>query len=143
MTMMNQNAITEAHQCYCALTGLDLPYNENSMGSDWFLFLKQFDTEDLTLVVRHLRYRYKSKPEILEAMLRFRHLIRSLDYFAEYLAEAKAIQRAREYRGRISEGKRQVLQVTHRLPDEEGEVVTAKPVGELIAELKRSVGMEA
>jgi hypothetical protein len=136
---MNAESIVEAHRVYQRETGLDLPYSENHHSSDWYLFLKQHNVEDIPVVVRHLKFRYRSKPDILASMLRFRHLIRCSDYFSEYLAEAKAYQRAKTHRDRIPDGKREVLLATSR--ETERLDSPSRPVRELIEELKKAAGM--
>lgn len=85
--MMN---FQEHHELYCSLTGLHLRYMPLEHDSDWYLWAKTYDQEDLKQVVPWLRQRYKDRPDILANTLMFRHLIRCRDYFGEYLAQAQA-----------------------------------------------------
>ena len=89
---MNAPGYAVLHAAYCQATGLSLPYVPMEMDSDYFLFSKRYDEADLRSVVAYLRHHYREKPDVLIATLRFRHLIRQLDRFSEYLAESRQWQ---------------------------------------------------
>lgn len=84
------NCISDLHDLYCQLTGLNLRYTPMEHDSDWYLWSKDFGSDDLELVVPWLKRHYAKKPDILKSTLMFRHLIRCKDYFREYLAQAQA-----------------------------------------------------
>jgi len=121
------------HALYCELTGLELRWVEFTHGYVWWAWERQFGAADLRLVVKHLKRLYRDRPYVLAACLRFRHLIVNVDYFAEYLAEARSRP------GGLS-GRESVLAATHReVRQERPERLAADVVRVNLEKLRRSV----
>lgn len=87
-----QDIAQEYHEAYCLASGLKVKY---TMGlySDWYLFAKEFDPEDLKTVIDYLRQLYRDRPDIAVAAVRLPKLIQDRTLFASYLAEAQACAR--------------------------------------------------
>lgn len=137
-----QDIAQQLHQAYCEATGLKVKYSF-AFYSDWYLFAKDFEAEDIKTVVNYLRNLYRDKPEILAACLRITKLVRERDTFAQYLAEAKAEAR----KPRTTERDR-VLAATGRpqeVPDNvktPAQVLVSTKALDLLAQFKKEQGME-
>lgn len=137
MTIPN-SPIAALHAAYEQSTGLQLPLGGAfAREYTWACWLAQGFTEaDLRLVVRHLRREY---PKYAVKMLRFSRLIGDVSGFAEWLAEARAMQR----NARPPETQRtSVLKAVGREePGPQNTVVTPKEImDKLVAEMRKAVG---
>lgn len=144
--MTTPSHIAELHSLYCQLTGLPIRYEPQWHDSDWFLWSKKFEADDLKLVVAHIQKHHGKDRNIMLSMLSFRHLICQRDYFGEYLAQAKAM--ARNARPAPSP-KAQVLAAMGRPAEQPKQ--EAKPVCAIVAKLmatpawqlmKKEIGMK-
>lgn len=111
------------HSAYQRLTGLDLPYTMRGhfMWENWSA--NGFGSEDLRLVVAHIKTFYREAPKIMAVSLRFSKLIGDTETFSELLAEAKARGRVRPETNRQA-----VLRATGRKSEEDPPVRSAAQV---------------
>lgn len=133
------NTISDLHSLYCRLTGMHI-----SLAFDrehfWFLWLKQgFTGADLELVVKMI-WRKIPKGERRIESLKFRNLIEQLDRFEEDLAVARAEHR--NSKPPPSARERAVSQLRPNVTETVSSAQTARPVGELIEQLKQAAGMK-
>lgn len=135
--------LTGLHEHYCELTGFRIRQSvgELNRSHSWYLFNQYgFTDDDLVAVVRYLQRKIKDGSRNAGA-LKFDNLIVQLDRFEEDLGLARAEERNRKPaptpRERVLEQARPT--VVPMTPKDAQ--ITAKPVGELIANLKRAAGM--
>jgi hypothetical protein len=136
--------IRHVHDFWCVATGqqLRLGICDAFRERAWFDFIQAGFTEhDVLAVVTHLRREIGNGTRNPGA-LKFSNMIAQLDRFEEDLEVAKATARNRKTaptpRERVLEQARPT--VVPMTPKDAQ--ITAKPVGELIAELRRSAGMQ-
>lgn len=136
------NEVRVFHETFCRETGvsLRLGLGEYFREQAWARFIKLgFKVEDLQLVCRYL------KSQILQAKrnagaLRFSNLIERPEMFEEELQLARGAQRQKPKPTALGRAMQQLRPtVTPVTPHETR--VTAVPVSELIANLKRAAGM--
>ena len=124
--MIDQQHCQELHSLYCKLAGRDLPMSMGNLFA-WEKFSLRFTGDDLRVVMKYIqKLAGEHKPH---RSLIFRSLIsgpESLDYFAEDLAEAKALGRVEKVDG----NKAEVLRATGRAVKVEKRV---RSVGEILA----------
>ncbi len=124
--MVDRTRIEPLHALYQAMSGLSVPLSVG-MHYTWEAWmLRGFTDDDLRLTIEFLRRKIKEGRKTL-ACLRFSTFIGNTDYFAEDLAEARALSR----RPPIDTGRREALRSSGReatppTPD-------AKPVRDVIA----------
>lgn len=123
-----EHQIQQIHSTYCKLSGSNQAFKRAFHEQDWARFIQHYTAADLALVISYLHKLYRDKPEILNATLRFRHLIRQLDYFDEYLGEARARSRPKAP-GLVEK----VVGQTHRLVANADMENTSKQAGEILS----------
>lgn len=125
------------HRLYCDITQYEIRYNM-AFERMWFEFQREgFTAEDLRLVIAYLQKLYAGNERVLVACLRLRHLVEDTAHFAEYLAEARKVRRAkREHAQKAS-----VLRATGRPPPTED--APAESVGQVLERLHESPEFQA
>jgi hypothetical protein len=120
---------------------LRLGLGEYGREAAWLRFIQAgFTEDDLLTVIRHLRHKIKAGARYAPC-LRFSRLIECLDSFEEELALAKAEMRNAK---RAPTAKERVIQQARPVVAEvrpEDHRVTARPVSDLIADLRRAAGV--
>jgi hypothetical protein len=112
ITMNQQERVKSLHDLYQTLSGLEITLTMQGIYT-WEAWLaKGFCEDDLRLVIEHLRRKVKDGKRMIST-LRFSKLIGYTDYFAEDLAEARALAR----KPVVDSGKAQALASTGRTCD--------------------------
>lgn len=136
-----QAEAAKLHAAYNEITGSNLRVGigEYSRERCWFDFIKAgFTEDDLRCVVRHLRREIKESRR-QPSCLKFSNLVEHLERFEEDLGMARAKERkapAPVHQRALNQLRPTVTAVT---PNETK--VTARPVSELIENLKKAAGM--
>lgn len=89
----SQDQISQIHQMYIRSTGLSIPLTMRCIYAWEIWIAKGFTVADLSLVVQHLRMKYRGDRLRFLQACRFIWLIENTDSFGEHLAEAKALAR--------------------------------------------------
>lgn len=136
------NTIPDLQRLYTQLTGFHLSTSYMREYA-WSEFLRRGHTEaELVKTVTWLRGEIR-KGNRNPGALRFSNLIEDCDRFEEELAMSGMRDRQFKERAKVSVGKREVLAATGRDAGD-GAVPSsppARPVAELIAELRKAAGM--
>lgn len=120
---ITQEQIAELHRVYGEMTGLAVPLTQGNIFRWEAWCFHGFNLADLRLVVGFLKGKIKTGPKTI-ACLRFSNFIGNPEFFAEDLAEARAVGR----RPVVDKGRREVLRVTGRETERKPEFRTAAQI---------------
>lgn len=136
--------IRELHKLWNRITGQNIPMGvcAYELEHGWHEFLQAGFTEaDMVMVVGYLQREIK-KEDRKPAALRWRNCIGDVLRFAEELELARGAVKRKKPETPLGRAMQQLRPVVaHVTPDQSRS--TAVPIGELIANLKRSAGMNA
>lgn len=121
---------SELHAVYCGLTGLTVPLSIQRIFA-WSAWSKEFNANDLKMVVGWLQSQIKSKRKWPSCLL-FSRLIADREEFGEYLSMARAESR----RSREPMDFKRVLVATGRQGREQPVMVNVKTPAQILAASK-------
>ena len=132
--MTPSEQIKELHEAYVAATGLEIRYNMD-VERVWFAWWKEgWSVDDLRLTIHYVRKLYEKEQRIVTASLRLRKLIGDTLWFAEHLAEARAVARVKSVA--MNPGKAEVMRATNR--PAEPEHPPGRTIGEVLEAMRKA-----